>query len=143
MEHTLKIEHCAGDEHLAHWETEIQQWRMQMAERLADNPSLTGSSREILGRTWDRVRHNAVHTVTGWARHQRGSRAQSEHRRIVEEMLPAACPNRLFKVTRYDTEERRPEGRGHIMPPAVARQSQRSRPRPARPAGPTVTAAAA
>ena len=120
MEHTLKIEHCAGDEHLAHWETEIQQWRMQMAERLADNPSLTGSSREILGRTWDRVRHNAVLTMTGWAGLQRGSRAQSEHRRIAEEMLPAACPYRLLKVTGYDAEERKPEVRCDTMPPAVA-----------------------
>ncbi len=120
IEHMLKIEHCEGDEHLVHWESEIQQWRMQMARKLKANPSLTGRYREISGLAWEQGRHDAVVAITGWAGLQRGSKAQSEHRRSVDAMLPGACPYRLLEVTAYDTEERKPEVRLDVMPPAVA-----------------------
>ncbi len=120
IKHMLKIEHCEGDEHFAHWVTEIQQWRMQMAERLADNPSLTGSYREIFARAWDRGRSHAVQGIAGWAGHTPLSKALRDEVRRVGSMLPQTCPYRLLEVTAYDTEERQPEVRLDIMPPAVA-----------------------
>ncbi len=120
IEHMLKIEHCEGDEHLAHWATEIQQWRMQMAERLADNPSLTGSYREIFARAWDRGRSHAVQVIAGWAGHNPLSKALRDEERRVEAMLPEACPYRLLEVTACNTEDRKPTVQREIMPPSVA-----------------------
>ena len=120
IEHMLKIEHCEGDEHLAHWATEIQQWRMEMAERLADNPSLTGSYREIFGSAWDRGRSHAVRSMTDWAGHRTASKARRDEMRRVDAMLPEACPYRLLEVTARNTVEPRLEVREEIMPPSVA-----------------------
>ena len=120
IEHMLKIEHCEGDEHLAHWRAEIQQWRVQMARKLKANPSLTGRYREIFDLAWEQGRHDAVLTMTGWAGLQDGSKAEREYTRAVDAMLPSACPYRLLEVTAYDTEERKPAVRLDIMPPAVA-----------------------
>ena len=121
IEHMLKIEHSQGDEDLAHWRAEIQQWRRQMAQRLEDNPSLTGSYREIFARAWRRGRGNAVDSITDWAGLEPSSKAEREQMRSVDAMLPADCPYRLLEVTAYDTEERNPEVRRDIMPPTVAR----------------------
>ena len=120
IEHMLKIEHCEGDEHLAHRDAEIQRWRLQMADRLRDNPSLTGSYREIFGRAWDRGRRDAIVSMLGWAGLQPGSKAGREHGRSLDEMLPATCPYRLLEVTAYDTEKRNPEVQFEVFPPDVA-----------------------
>ena len=120
IQHMLQIENCERDEDLEHWQAEIQLWRMQMADRLRDNPSLTGSYREIFDRAWNRGRGDAVESITDWAGLQRGSKAEREHKRSVNAMLPEACPYRLLEVTAFDTEERKPDVRRDVMPPAVA-----------------------
>ena len=120
IEHLLKIEHCAGDKHLARWQAQIEEWREQMAERLADNPSLTGRYAEIFVRAWERGRSRAVRRITYWARLPRASKAERDRERSVGALLPETCPYRLLGVTAYDTEERKPSVRRDIMPPAVA-----------------------
>ena len=120
IEHMLKIEHCEGNEHLAHWQAEIEEWRQQMAQGLEDNPSLTGSYSEIFALAWRRGRVGALRNMTAWAGQTRQSKAWRDEKRRVDAMLPAACPYRLLEVTGCDTEERRPEVRHEIMPPSVA-----------------------
>ncbi len=120
IEHMLKIEHCEGDEHLVHWVKEIQEWRMQMVERLLANPSLTGRYGEIFGLAWDNGRRYAVAGIASWAGHAPVSKAWRDEKRRVDAMLPEACPYRLLEVTACNTEERRPMVRDEIMPPSVA-----------------------
>ena len=120
IEHMLRIEHCEGDEDLAHWESEIQQWRRQMARRLKANPSLTGHYREIFDLAWDQGRGDAVDSMTDWAGYRTASKGWRDEERRIEAMLPEACPYRLLEVTACNTEDRKPRVRREIMPPSVA-----------------------
>ena len=121
IEHLLKIEHCDWDKDLAHWQSEIGEWREQMARKLKANPSLTGRYREIFDFAWENGRRDAAKSISDWAGHPVGTKAHREGWRSTYAMLPAACPYRLLEVTAYDTEARKPEVRLDIMPPAVAR----------------------
>ena len=120
IEHMLKIEHCEGDEHLAHWQAEIEDWRSQMARNLKANPSLTGRYGGIFGLAWEQGRDDAVRSITASAGHTRQSKAWRDEKHRIEAMLPEACPYRLLEVTACNTEERRPSVHGEIMPPSVA-----------------------
>lgn len=120
VSHLLKIEHSGSDRHLSHWRKEVEGWRVEMCDRLEDNPSMNGELAALLARAWSRGRRDAVADLVelgnpgDWA-------TEKSLRRGWQRRLPEELPYALEDIAGYDPYVKNSRPRLDVWPAPVAK----------------------
>ena len=116
--HLLKIEHSPGSSNLRHWQEEIEDWRGDMYDKLADNPGMRTKLPAMVAKAWRRGRRIAIGKLAG--QELGGARPTRRQRRGWEARLPAECPYALEDIVSYDPFDKNAEPNPDIWPAPVA-----------------------
>ena len=119
--HLLKIEQSQGGESIDHWREEVEAWRVEMHDRLADNPGLKRELHKMLAKAWKLGREDAVKKLAeetrpeSWAAAKRALREQDLR-------VPRDCPYALADIAGYDPLDKDARPDQEVWPAAVARR---------------------
>ncbi len=120
ISHLLRIEHYRSPESFHHWHGEIVDWRVEMCNKLEENPSMRGELPALLGNAWRRGREKAVNAM---ARYDAPADVAEQNRRARgwRARLPADCPYGLEDIAGYDPYVKKARPRVDAWPAPVAK----------------------
>ena len=120
ISHLLKIEYSPATGSIDHWREEIEEWRGEMYEALADNPGMKGEISEMLRKAWMRGCRAAVKKLAGHTRPGGGVVGKAVLREL-QQRLPQECPYSLVEIAGYDPFDKQAEPEPDVWPAAVVR----------------------
>lgn len=127
--HLLRIEHYRSPESLHHGHGEVVDWRVEMCNKLEENPRMRHELPVFLGKAWKRGREKAVIAM---ARYDAPADVAAQNRRAKGCLRTARTPSRTSPAT---TPMSRTSGRGSTSGRLPWRRRSTRRWRPTTPSG--------